>query len=186
MTAFLTVLFLVLTHEVSAQPFTILHHFTGGDDGANPNVGLVQTAEGLLLGTTWHSAELGTFFAVTPDASGYWTTGIPGTPTSNNPQGLTIAVDGNVYGVTTGLGNHYGYGTIFRADGTLASIHSFQNGVDGGHPVGSLVRGPNEYLYGTAWTGGTFGHGTIFKLALNGAFTTVHSFNGTDGTACMA
>jgi uncharacterized repeat protein (TIGR03803 family) len=36
-------------------------------------------------------------------------------------------------------------------------------------------------FYGTAWAGGTYGYGTVFKLTAGGSLTGIHSFTKTDG-----
>ncbi len=45
----------------------------------------------------------------------------------------------------------------------------------------SLVQGSDGDLYGTTDGGGTNGEGTIFKISLAGALTTLHSFNSSEG-----
>jgi uncharacterized repeat protein (TIGR03803 family) len=62
---------------------------------------------------------------------------------------------------------------------TMAALHAFTGGADGGVPNG-LVLGTNGLLYGTTQNGGLYGDGTIFCLS-NGMLTTLVSFNGTNG-----
>ena len=47
---------------------TVLHHFTGGDDGGSPQDSLIQDEQGNLYGTTWGGGahSCGTVFKVTP------------------------------------------------------------------------------------------------------------------------
>jgi len=46
---------------------TLIYSFTGQSDGANPNAGLVQDAQGNLYGTTTGEFETtGTEFKITP------------------------------------------------------------------------------------------------------------------------
>jgi uncharacterized repeat protein (TIGR03803 family) len=68
---------------------------------------------------------------------------------------------------------------------TMASLHSFTGGADGGVPNG-LAAGGNGLIYGTTQSGGASGHGAIFSVSTNGIFATVASFDGTNGSACMA
>jgi uncharacterized repeat protein (TIGR03803 family) len=53
---------------------------------------------------------------------------------------------------------------------------------EAGMPSSKLVLASDGRLYGTSMTGGVYGKGSVFSLAPNGTgFTTVHSFNITDG-----
>ena len=52
---------------------------------------------------------------------------------------------------------------------------------NGANSGATLVQAPDGELYGTTYSGGGVGKGTIFRLAPTGAFVTVHSFNGADG-----
>ena len=93
--------------------------------------------------------------------------------------------DGNLYG-TTITGGAFFNGTIFKLDpqGNLTVLHTFgESSPDGSQPIASgLVRDPAGNFYGTTQAGGTFGDGTVYKLAPDGTFTVLHSFSwGADG-----
>jgi uncharacterized repeat protein (TIGR03803 family) len=45
----------------------------------------------------------------------------------------------------------------------------------------TLVRGEDDCLYGTTESGGSTGYGTVFKTTLDGQWTTLVSFNSTNG-----
>ncbi len=47
---------------------------------------------------------------------------------------------------------------------------------------GTLAQGRDGNLYGTAFSGGVNGRGSIFKSTLSGTVTVLHSFNVTDGS----
>jgi uncharacterized repeat protein (TIGR03803 family) len=119
--------------------------------------------------------------------------------------GLVQATDGNFYGTTVegGInvckvdrthsnpnGVNKGCGTIFRItpSGALTSLHSF-DGKDGEYPESGVMQGIDGNFYGTTQAGGTGtgctgeipGCGTIFKITPSGAFTSLHSFQLTDG-----
>jgi len=69
---------------------------------------------------------------------------------------------------------------------TFTSLYSF-DGTDGAFPLAGLVQGTNGELYGTANTGGANGDGTVFSLTpSSGAFSVLHSFDGTDGESPSA
>ncbi len=98
---------------------------------------------------------------------------------------LVQGTDGNLYGTTSAAGAN-GYGTVFKItpSGTLTTLYSFCSKAgctDGGNPKGVLVQASNGPFYGTTFTGGAFGYGTLFKITPSGTLTTLHSFDGTDG-----
>lgn len=162
---------------------TVIHSFTGGEDGATPINGVVQAADGYLYGTT--TGELGsgagTVFRLSP--SGTLTTlySFSGLEDGTEPVGLMQARDGNLYGMTLRNGN--GYGTIFRitTNGTLTTLYSFGGQFDGGYPHDTLLETSDGALLGTIGFGGTAGGwGAVFRITLNGRFSLLYSFNGTN------
>jgi uncharacterized repeat protein (TIGR03803 family) len=61
-------------------------------------------------------------------------------------------------------------------------LYSFAGTPDGVSPVAGLARDSAGNFYGATNTGGTFGMGTVFKLATTGEETVLHDFaGGTDG-----
>jgi uncharacterized repeat protein (TIGR03803 family) len=67
-----------------------------------------------------------------------------------------------------------------RGEVTFTNLVSF-TGTNGDSPIGTLVQGRDGDLYGVTQMGGTYGGGTVFKMALDGTFTTLASFDGTNG-----
>jgi uncharacterized repeat protein (TIGR03803 family) len=72
-------------------------------------------------------------------------------------------------------------GTIFKIvpNGALTTVYSFcsQSGcADGAYPYAGLAQATSGELYGTTTGGGTNQLGTLFRIALNGGLTTLHSF----------
>src|SRR6185295_15263019 len=61
------------------------------------------------------------------------------------------------------------------SDVTLTRLVSF-DGVNGLQPWGGLVQAADGNFYGIASFGGDNGAGTVFKMSLAGAITTLHSF----------
>jgi len=154
---------------------TELYNFTGGGDGRQPHSGVVVDTQGNVYGTTMFGGDsydcslggCGTVFQITPSGTekvlhtftappdGHW-------PTSD----LVLDAQGNLYG-TTAYGGAYDYtGTVFMVtpSGTEKVLYSFSGGADGGGPWGGLVRDAQGNLYGTTYSGGTYGYGTVFKL----------------------
>jgi uncharacterized repeat protein (TIGR03803 family) len=156
--------------------FRILHYFTAPNfttgtntDGANPWAGLVLSGS-TLYGATYSGGNTGngTVFAVNTDSSGftnlYSFTG--GNGGSGPHAGLTLS--GNtLYGTTSGGGTSSN-GTLFviNTNGSgFTSLYSFTGGSDGADPQSDLVLSGNT-LYGTAVSGGSSGHGTVFSFSL--------------------
>ncbi|HEY3915536.1 MAG TPA: choice-of-anchor tandem repeat GloVer-containing protein [Verrucomicrobiae bacterium] len=171
----------------SGGTFTHLYSFTGGKDGANPPGALVQGSSDNFYGTTeTHGAGFGgTVFSITTGGS---LTTLYSFTNNNDGEfpyaGLVPGSDGNFYG-TTYAGGSNGYGTVFKITpgGSLTSLYSFTNGMDGANPEASLVQGNDGNFYGTASIGGTSGDGTVFKITPSGSLTSLYSFtNGIDGT----
>src|ERR1019366_4074807 len=103
---------------------------------------------------------------------------------------LVQATNGDLYGTTQGGGTNLGYGTVFKITpgGTLTTLYSFcsqTNCTDGARPYAGLVQAANGNFYGTTYSGGTNGGGTVFKITPGGTLTTLYSFcsqtNCTDG-----
>jgi uncharacterized repeat protein (TIGR03803 family) len=172
---------------------TTLHTFctqANCPDGSYPYPGLVLSTDGNFYGATGAGGahSKGTVFKITPD--GKLTTIHSFCVLTNCTDGagsstLIQASDGNFYGIG-GAGAH-DWGTVFKItpQGKLTTLYTFCSQrfcVDGSDPRAGLVRGNDGDLYGTTYSGGIFGAGTVFKLAPNGTLTTLHSFGSRDGT----
>src|ERR1017187_7189918 len=166
-------------------------------DGSSPDAGLVQATNGDFYGTTFIGGYgQGTVFKNTP--CGTLTTlysfcSLTNCTDGQDPHaGLVQSADGDLYGTTSGGGANGDYGTVFKITpgGTLTTLYSFcsqTNCTDGQFPDGRLVQAANGDLYGTTLGGGANGdYGTVFKVTPSGTLTTLHSFNGTDGSAPLA
>jgi uncharacterized repeat protein (TIGR03803 family) len=190
----------MITVSVSAQTETILHSFTNGSDGGNPQGGFIFDGKGNLYGTTGSGggtsacSGCGTAFELVPGSNGTWTENVIfdfGTSFSdaNDPFGpLTFDSKGNLYGTTDGGGTGF-LGTVFEltpgSNGvwTEKVLYNFTGGVDGGFPYGSgLALDSAGNLYGLTESGGAYGFGTVFEVVAgaNGTWTekVLHSFTG--------
>ena len=109
-----------------------------------------------------------------------------------DPEGpLALGPDGSVFGTTRTDDNFYA-GTIYRLTlgGSLTPVHGFDS-TDGSQPIG-VVSAPNGILYGitrfggpgtTSYGSGPNDDGTIFKIGLDGKFTSLYAFSsGTVGS----
>lgn len=173
-----------LKHTTKGWTERILHSFGASGDGSQPDCALTLDTSGNLYGTTnvGGAYSHGTVFELT--ASGtetiLWSFG-NGTDGANPVAGVIRDTTGNVYG-TTEYGGAFGFGTVFKLtpSGTETILHSFDlNGTDGAYPIGRLVMYRGN-LYGTTFSGGTYGDGTVFKLTLSGRETILHSFANND------
>jgi uncharacterized repeat protein (TIGR03803 family) len=175
---------------------TTLVEFTGAggsNRGANPFGGLTAGPAGAFFGTTSGGGANGdgTIFRITPD--GTLTTLVDfqfngATNRGASPYGnLTLASDGNFYGVTQ-IGGANGLGTIFRMTpaGVLTSLVQFSGttgAARGSTPYAGLIAGPGGLLYGTTSQGGASDFGTIYAMSLSGVLTPLFEFTNSTTTA---
>jgi uncharacterized repeat protein (TIGR03803 family) len=154
-------------------------------DGEFPG-GLLLAPNGNFYGTTQAGGAngQGTVFSLTFDsdlATLYSFCAQASCTDGEVPNGLVLASDGNFYGTTQGGGAN-GYGTVFKItpSGALTTLYSFcaqTNCTDGAEPGAALLQANDGNLYGTTDSGGSIGgDGTIFKITLEGALTTLHTF----------
>jgi uncharacterized repeat protein (TIGR03803 family) len=185
-----------------AQTLTTLASFDN-KNGNEPLGSLVQGTDGNFYGTTTNGGAYGsgTVFKMTP--SGTLTTlysfcAQKNCTDGNAPYaGLMQGTDGNFYGTTVGGGVYncfsgFGCGTVFKItpSGTLTTLHSF-DGTDGLSPESKLAQATDGNFYGTTSGGGAnrgdgSGCGTVFKITPDGTLTTLHSFDGDDGSGPYA
>jgi uncharacterized repeat protein (TIGR03803 family) len=151
---------------------TVLHAFSGGNDGWVPESNLILDSAGNLYGTTalgggdgCQGAGCGTVFEIAADGSEniiseFNTVGGPA-----GPQGAIImGKNGDIFGTAGGGDAHCG--TVFEiSPGQQAkAIYSFTCGADGASPEAGLIKGANGVFYGTTEFGGDSGDGTVFSI----------------------
>lgn len=162
--------------------------------GIAPRGRLLEGMDGFLYGTTYAggNSNLGTVFKM--DRKGGNFSVLHSFSDGQFPYaGLIQTSDGTLYGTTTG-GGAYGGGTIFKLqpDGAgFAAVFDF--GVTNGDalaPLGDLILGADQWLYGTSSDGGINGFGAIFKVTPAGSnYTILYNFAGqaaTDGAQPVA
>lgn len=95
--------------------FTLLHSFTGADDGSNPEGSLVQAANGYLYGTTEFGgfSGLGTVFQIGADGTFTTLYSFSGGSDGGEPTGSLVVFDGFLCG-TTQVGGATGGGDVFQ------------------------------------------------------------------------
>jgi len=177
----------------------VLYSFKSGNDGANPNGGLIFDQLGAIYGTTYFGGVgstdavsalckaaggigCGTVFKLVP-GSGAWTEIVlyrfdifsGASPSA----GLVADEDSNLYG-TTGAGGIDFDGIIFRlavpskpGEPWKESVVFSFGGPHGIQPMASLTL-KNGALYGAASGAGVFEAGTIFRLERGSEKVTPH------------
>ena len=150
---------------------TQLYSFSGGQDGAFPNAGVVFDRSGNLYGATLHGGATGdgTIFRLAPPSSmdGPWTETVLHNFLEDRDGGyclgaLTLDPSGNLYGAAF-FGGPYSGGTVFQLapqghSWTLNVLHAFKGTVDGIDPLGAVVLDKHGAVYGTTHDG------TVFRL----------------------
>jgi uncharacterized repeat protein (TIGR03803 family) len=178
------VLPVLAVRPVQAQTLTVLHTFTGGDDGAYPLAGLTMDGEENFYGTTFGGGnERGVVFRLTRHGADWILTPIYSFAGGNDgayPYGrVAIAPDGTLYGTTYYGGNGCpgGCGTVFHlspspsaprsalAPWTESVLYSFRGvGYSGANPQGDLIFDQLGNIYGTAEGGGNNDGGLVYEL----------------------
>jgi len=190
--AIVFVLMFVATQGVQAQTFTVLHNFTGGQDGASPSGGVTIDQAGTLYGTAFQGgAGYGTVFKLSHKGSGWIFTPLYVFQGGNDGYGpvarVVLGPDNSLYGTTQNGGSGES-GTVFNlkppvtacktalCPWTKTVVHSF-TGLDGAGPgFADLVFNQAGNVYGTTDSGGSsgggYGGGAVYELMpFNGSWT---------------
>jgi len=190
--AMLCALTMLAMQSAQAQMFTVLHNFTGGQDGDSPLAGLAMDAGGNLYGTTSIGGRgVGTVFKLSYKGSGWIFTPLyafEGVSDGASPStGVVIASNGSLYGTTEyggiqscdriygGCGTIYSLGPAAHfspnlfAPWTETVLYRFVGGSSGKFPSGVVLDQSGD-IFGTAAQGGAAGCppigscGTVFEL----------------------
>ncbi len=182
----------------SGQSWTkkIIYNFENPSAGAQPTSGVIRDAAGNLYGTTEACGDPqcnhgGTVFELTSQQGTCWSEqtlhafAVDGSEGRAPIAGLVADGAGNMYGATIAKGPNGG-GTIFELSPSQGGW-SFQvlyalsgSGYTPG-PWRNLALDAAGNLYGTTYSEGAFGYGSIFKLTQeNGSwtYTSLHDFSG--------
>ena len=155
---------------------SVLHSFTGGNDGFGPGGSVAIDSTGHLYGTTpdggtnaegtvyeisrarrtWHESVIHAFTGGKDGAVGSLGT-------------LLVDSSGDLYGVTE-IGGAHSAGTVFKMTRTsknrwnLKTLYAFKGTPDAASPYGGLIEDASGNLYGTTYYGGAHGFGSVFEL----------------------
>jgi uncharacterized repeat protein (TIGR03803 family) len=170
--------------QKSGAEYTILRTF-GPENAGQPPRELFEATDGLLYGTTFNGGDhgAGVVYRLAKDGSAFEVIKHFGSITNDgaNPRaGVMQASDGRLYG-TTANGGLSGNGTVFALwpNGLdYQVLVSFAGGSDGRTPYGTLCESRHGVLYGTTYTGGIGGRGTIYRVNKDGTgYTRLVSFS---------
>jgi len=172
---------------------TVLHTFTRGSEGNQPDVaGVIRDALGNLYGTTVFGGTGGQGTVYKLDLSGDVTVlyAFPGERDGQHVynNGVTFGWDGQLYGVTF-YGGKKGAGVVYGLDGqgNETVLSSFDISTANGFccATGGVIRDSAGNLYGTTFVGQAdvyYGYGVVYKVDTAGRATVLHNFtNGADG-----
>jgi uncharacterized repeat protein (TIGR03803 family) len=174
---------------------SLLHVFTGGQDGSAP-FGLISDAAGNLYGAATFggtaTCSCGVVYQLSPVSSGGWKETVlhrfTGESDGGYPGSLALSSSGQLYGAAeTGGRTIYcsgGCGVVFRLTAGVQGawsetiLHKF-NGVNGVGPGGLVFDSGGQNLYGSTFSAG-YAAGLIFDLAAsdNWTETVIYDFPG--------
>ena len=181
----------ICSPSAQAQTFTVLHNFTGGPDGSQPEAGITMDSSGNLYGTAGAGGEAGgcgglgcgTVYKLARRGSSWifsplysFTGGSDGAcPVAR----VILGANGSLYGTTFAGGDAYGgngAGVVFNlrptahlmgsvfSPWTETVLHTFAGGSDGANPTGDLIFDHAGNLYGTASCTTAICRGSVYEL----------------------
>ena len=172
--------------------YSIIHAFTGGNDGGTPYPGVVRDASGALYGATGGGGtkNTGTVYRLTPPKAGetVWREKVlhsfTGYGDGAYPHGgVTIdPATGTLYGTTQAGGTQpfgNGSGVVYSLtppapggkEWAFTTLYGFNGKTDGGQPALGVVLGASGTIFGTTALGGDLancpanpGCGVVYQL----------------------
>jgi len=151
-----------LVPSASGWTETVVYHFHGESDGANPYAGLIADQSGNFYGATYgYNGTTAKVYELSP-SNGGWTYSVLYSLSFN--QGIigTLAMDaaGNLYGT-----NYYDVPEVFRLTPSNGSwtLTGFEGGA-GSNPAGNVIFDSSDNLYTTTQDGGTGHVGVVFEI----------------------
>ena len=189
-----------LTNSGGTWTQTVIHAFTGEDDGSGPGARVTVDGAGNVYGMapTGGAYGLGTIYKIRQGQNGAWVLKVihaftGGADGATGSAGRMILRHGDLYGAAT-TGGTYGSGVVFELTPTqvgewdFRTIYSFRGQPDGSFPYGALLFDASGNIYGTTYYGGANNIGAVYQLTprTNGEWRekVLYSFQGgTDGNS---
>ena len=170
-----------LTKNGDTWTQTVIHAFTGGEDGSGPGARVTVDNRGNVYGMTPTGGAngLGTIYALHPKANGSYALRVlhaftGGSDGSSGSAGRMVIRNGGLYGAAT-TGGDNGAGMIFElkptagaGQWTFRTLYSFLGGPDGSFPYGALLFDNAGHISGTTYYGGVNGLGSVYQLTRQG------------------
>ena len=190
-----------LTNSGGTWTQTVIHAFTGGEDGSGPGARVTLDRDGNVYGMapTGGKYGFGTIYRTHQEHNGDWRFKVihaftGGADGATGSAGRMVFRRGDLYGAAT-AGGTYGSGVVFKLTPTgrgkwdFRTIYSFRGQPDGSFPYGALLFDSLGNIYGTTYYGGANGIGTVYQLSPRDAISewnesVLYSFQeGTDGNS---
>jgi uncharacterized repeat protein (TIGR03803 family) len=173
----------VVRINLSTGNSVVMHSFDG-TNGSYPGAGLTLATDGNYYGTSVYggSASVGVLYKIT--TGGVYTVlhQFAGGSDGSYPYGPPIeAIDGNLYGTTSGVPGSDG-STVYKftRSGAYSVVYTFAQATTGNSVYG-LTQGSDGLLYATTNVGGADNCGTIVKLTTAGVLRATHAFTCKNG-----
>lgn len=183
----LCAMLLAAATSISAQTYTVLHHFgsVAGDPSGPVFRGTIAQSRGgamLTTATDQLTDGVGKAFRISTTGSIHGLHQFSGSSGGEPDSGFILARDGNFYG-TTATGGTLNLGTIYKmsADGSVTTLHEFQGGSEGEYPAAAPIQSLKDDLYGTTPGDLNTNYGSVYRITKGGNFTVLHAFTGSDG-----
>ncbi len=164
----------------------ILHDFDYTGDGAYPVGGLSFDASGNLVGANTQDGSFGggVVYSLGTTGAGFAVLHNLFSGEGYSPQGEVLVAADGLY-LTCPSGGYWGSGTILRVNpsGSGTVIHNFYGPTEGQSPYCALLQDASGVLYGTCYSYGPNGGGTVWKLDPIAGFSVLAKLNtATDAT----
>ncbi len=173
----------VMPQSRNSISYKSIFSFGTHSDGQQPKAALINV-NGTLYGTTFAGGRTGcggscgTLFKIKSSGKETVLYRFTGGMDGANPSASLLAVEGVLYGTTEYGGGEVNGGTVFKISttGLETVLHGFGPiPEDGVNPVASLIDVKGK-LYGTTYSGGPGGDGTVFRINKSGKEKVLCSF----------
>ncbi|MBL9158605.1 MAG: hypothetical protein JNJ70_14090 [Verrucomicrobiales bacterium] len=176
--------------DPNAGSVTLLHTFTGGNQGTGTSNGIIRASNGFLYGVNYGGSNgAGTLFRIDSAGNNFSTVYSFFTLSGGNANAAPIeGNDGKLYGVTS-TGGFFSNGGIFRIDpdGSNHQLLRAFSGTAGitpgrGGSSGGIIEAPDGLIYGTTNSGGVADKGVVYQFDKSASpypYTVLHEFTNT-------